>query len=155
MRSRCQLELLLQDPARSWRVCANAVPGGRRLSLHWAEAAAAGEGRGGVRGRGLRLRPTLSGAAPKLLLDKERATPTQAPSRVKPRVKPRDPQSPVILCTPQHFHQLTRKLKQSISVGPNSRISAIFHGFNPKSTQNIWEIRAQTSTHLCTIYSAS
>lgn len=145
MRSRCQLKLLLQDPARRRKACANAVPGGRRRSLHRAAAAADGERRGGVPGRGLRLRPTPSGAAPKRLLGKERATPTQAPSRVKPGVKP-----PIL--TPRRYcasHQLTRRLN-SISVGPNSRICAILHGFNPKVyTEYMGNTRPDK--HLCTI----
>lgn len=52
----------------------------------------------------------------------------------------------------QPFHQLTIRSKPCrFCRGQNTRVSAISCGFNPRATQNTWEICGQPRALICTV----
>lgn len=92
-------------------------------------------------------------APPHSVWGSSQAAPGQGACNSHPGTQPSKTRrkTPPIL-TPRRYcasHQLTRRLN-SISVGPNSRIWAILHGFNPKVyTEYMGNTRPDK--HLCTI----
>lgn len=148
--ARCQLKLLLQDPARRREACATQRQGAAGSLAQESGASPRMAQRRAACGAGLKAPPhSVWGSSPSGLLGKERATPTQAPSRVKSGVNPR---SPLPGDTAQAI-RLTRRLELHFC-RPKQSDMGNFAWFQPKGLHRIYgKLRDQTS--ISALYSAS